>query len=243
VKNNMNTCYACGQPATSVEHVPPKCIFPEIKDAAVDFRKNLITVPSCDVHNTAKSQDDEFLLLALVVYIGNNKAGKQHFLTKVMRAVQRMPGAFRKRIDDSFPVVGTPGAGAALQFDRDRFDHEIEMIVRALYFHETSNILTLPVLIESPMFHIRDGPSLTSDAVAQQTAAGVRAFIGSNTPLTGENPDIFRYRFRHEPSENLFAIEMLFYEHFQVVGSTIPATTPPVATASEAQEEAKPEAS
>jgi hypothetical protein len=211
---------------TSAEHVPPKCIFPEVKDAGVDFRKNLITVPSCDAHNTAKSQDDEFLLLALVVYIGNNKAGEDHFFRKIRRAVQRMPGAFRKKIDDSFHVAGIPGTGAALQFDRDRFDHEIDMIVRALYFHETGTILTLRVRVETPMFHIREGHQLKFDAAAQELATGVRGFIGPNTRWSGADPDIFQYRFRHEPAESLFAVEMLFYGHFQVVGSTIPASTP-----------------
>lgn len=51
-----NTCYMCDAEATTVEHVPPKCIFPESKDLSstdklLDFRKQLITVPSCDDHN------------------------------------------------------------------------------------------------------------------------------------------------------------------------------------------------
>jgi hypothetical protein len=176
------------------------------------------------------------------VYIGNNKAGKDHFFRKIMRAVQCMPGAFRKKIDDSFPVVATPGAGAALQFDRDRFDHEIDMIVRALYFHETGNILTLPIRVETPMFHIRERHQLKFDAAAQELATGVRGFIGPNTPWSGENPDIFQYRFRHKSAESLFAIEIVFYGHFQIVGSTIPSSTPPAMTDSDAQEKPKPEA-
>ena len=53
-------CYYCGEPAMSEEHVPPKCLFPEQKDTGKDYRKNLITVPSCDKHNAGKSCDDEF---------------------------------------------------------------------------------------------------------------------------------------------------------------------------------------
>lgn len=41
-------CYWCGKPAVSMEHVPPKCIFPEEKDIRGIyegiFRKNLIKV-------------------------------------------------------------------------------------------------------------------------------------------------------------------------------------------------------
>lgn len=53
----------CDQPATSREHVPPACLFPEEKDIRTSlFRNNLITVPSCDLHNSKKSTDDEFLM-------------------------------------------------------------------------------------------------------------------------------------------------------------------------------------
>ncbi|MDC5072991.1 hypothetical protein NRA08_18095, partial [Acinetobacter baumannii] len=69
-----NTCYMCDAEATTVEHVPPKCIFPESKDLSsadklLDFRKQLITVPSCDDHNGKKSKDDEYLFCMLAISI------------------------------------------------------------------------------------------------------------------------------------------------------------------------------
>ena len=54
----LETCYMCDSIATTREHVPPKCLFPEKKDIGDDiYRQNLITVPSCDKHNTSKSQE------------------------------------------------------------------------------------------------------------------------------------------------------------------------------------------
>jgi hypothetical protein len=48
---NHEICYWCGKKATLMEHVPPKCLFPEEKDVMdilnKSFRNNLITVPSC----------------------------------------------------------------------------------------------------------------------------------------------------------------------------------------------------
>ena len=43
-------CCICEATATSVEHVPPRCLFSEQKDlpGGVDLRKQFITVPSCD---------------------------------------------------------------------------------------------------------------------------------------------------------------------------------------------------
>lgn len=43
-------CYWCANEATSMEHVPPRCLFPEDKDVKhvynKAFREHLITVPS-----------------------------------------------------------------------------------------------------------------------------------------------------------------------------------------------------
>src|SRR5690606_5165349 len=82
-------CYMCQNSATSSEHVPPQCIFPEKKDANQDLRKNLITVPSCEEHNQRKSHDDQFLMVSLAGLIGNNSIGFQHFNGKIQRALKR----------------------------------------------------------------------------------------------------------------------------------------------------------
>ncbi len=66
------SCYYCGAKATSREHVPPLAIFPQQKDFdGIDFRSNLITVPSCEIHNQKKSNDDEFLMACLSGVVGN----------------------------------------------------------------------------------------------------------------------------------------------------------------------------
>src|SRR5262249_38328640 len=63
-KNLMNTCFMCDKPATTKDHIPPLCFFPEQKDIpkGANYRKNLITVPACDEHNSKTSMDDEYLL-------------------------------------------------------------------------------------------------------------------------------------------------------------------------------------
>jgi hypothetical protein len=86
----MDHCYMCERPATSREHVPPRCLFPESKDMdGESYRQNLITVPSCDQHNMAKSRDDEFLMVSLAGIIGNNSIGYRHKFGKVNKAVRR----------------------------------------------------------------------------------------------------------------------------------------------------------
>lgn len=84
------SCYMCSQIATSKEHVPPVCLFPEEKDIKTSiFRNNLVTVPSCELHNSKKSKDDEFLMACLAGIVGNNVIGFFHNVTKVKRALAR----------------------------------------------------------------------------------------------------------------------------------------------------------
>lgn len=88
-----NICYHCGQIATSDEHCPPKTLFPKLKDSpdGQDYRKNLLTVRSCDTHNTEKSKEDEYLLYVLVMCLPSNEVAKNQYLTKVKRAIDRRP--------------------------------------------------------------------------------------------------------------------------------------------------------
>lgn len=136
-------CYMCDAAATSVEHVPPRCLFPEQKDlpSGVDLRKQLITVPSCDVHNSSKSKDDEYLLYALSMNIPNNTTASDHFSSKILRAIQRSPSVIKKFTEKQIPVkvedtqTGEIHETLALQVDRQRLENALMMIGRALYFH------------------------------------------------------------------------------------------------------------
>ena len=82
----------CDNLATTKEHVPPKCLFPEkkdLKDISLDLRKALIKVPSCVDHNCKKSGDDEYLFNVLSMTIQTGKYGLLNFESKVMRSWTR----------------------------------------------------------------------------------------------------------------------------------------------------------
>ena len=71
----------CDNLATTKEHVPPKCLFPEkkdLKDISLDLRKALIKAPSCVDHNCKKSGDDEYLFNVLSMTIQTGKC-QRHF--------------------------------------------------------------------------------------------------------------------------------------------------------------------
>lgn len=55
---HKGTCYYCGSPATSREHIPPRLLF-NCTDC------DSITVPSCDSHNTEKCGSDQAIANAM----------------------------------------------------------------------------------------------------------------------------------------------------------------------------------
>ena len=102
-----DSCYACDYSATSREHVPPLCIFPEDKDlpGGMSMRRgSLIRVPSCAAHNTEKSDDDEYFRFVLASNVMANHAGHGQTLTKVLRSFLRRPTVKERFLQGAKPV-------------------------------------------------------------------------------------------------------------------------------------------
>lgn len=203
----------CGQPATSREHVPPKCIFPERKDSeGRDFRDQLIRVPSCDLHNLQKSKDDEFLMVSLAGIFGNNSIGYQHKLSKVNRAIRRSSGrlldaVFQKREhflitrDNHFIEViwGTP--------DYARLTHCFECIAFGLYFQQFRTRFCGKLRVQVGFLH-----------QSEQNPASFSRFIKHRAELDlnaadrlGRNPEVFFYQFSEPDEFGLRLLKMCFY--------------------------------
>ena len=208
------TCYMCDLPETSREHAPPVCLFPEQASLGRDLRRNLVTVPSCDTHNSQKSKDDEFLRTVLTIAAGPGSAVASHqFFGKVTRAAQRQPvtyGAFFPNIEIEKQKEGD----RALQLDRKRFDSCIDHIAKAIFFHAYASKWSLPMFVVSPGFYL--GPESEHHVVHQpsiQAAEVTKRFL-ENEQNRGENGDVFLYRIRH--TDGMYAFAALFYEKFEV---------------------------
>jgi hypothetical protein len=135
-------CYDCGKVATSVEHVLPKCIFPEKKylpDGVGDLRRNLITVPSCDEHNTAKSKDDEYLGLLLCLSADNNLALKllsDKWLNELNPECSSLIERFARHVT---PIKLPNGQEtASLTVDLEVIERSLISMTKALHFYETN---------------------------------------------------------------------------------------------------------
>jgi len=208
----------CDSEASSREHAPPLCVFPEGKDMGDgnDYRKNLITVPACDDHNLEKSHDDEYLHLIVIHGYFNNPLARKQFKTKLTRAFRRKPALLAAFHSDNTPVVIDGIETSAVTIDHERFERSIDMLVRALYFHVYGQRLLMPLRLHTPLLLDIEGEN--ADEVNEQVkkfCLAVRTHLGPKEPI-GENPDIFWFKIDHNEKRNVVSCHMQFYGGFDI---------------------------
>jgi hypothetical protein len=214
----------CEEEATSVEHVPPKCLFPESKDVGgKNYRINLLTVPSCDKHNGKKSQDDEFLMVSLAGIVGNNSIGYQHYGGKIHRALKRT--SF-KLLDDIFiqkrelrlknenkfmdVIWGTP--------DYKRLEDCFSHVAYGVYrFHFKNSFIGELKPYLGFLHHNEQNPK----AFKAFLQAKAKHELDGKTQY-GENPGVFYYQITEPDEFEVFLIHLCFYENTSVYVSLVP---------------------
>jgi hypothetical protein len=207
------TCYMCECIATSKEHAPPKCIFPEKNDAGgVDYRKNLIKVPSCDKHNTEKSTDDEYLMYVLPTSIAANNTGTNQFLTKVQRAIDRNPSlAVNLSKNAQRVIVHDTEKDAwfeapAIQIDLERVHKVIEMNARAIFYNLRNEKFLGSIEVYTNFSLQLDAPEIND---MHEKLFSMSECLLQNSELRGENQDVFAYKIERDGDIEL--IEFTFY--------------------------------
>lgn len=219
------TCYMCDRIATTKEHVPPKCLFPEDKDLpeGVNLRKDLISVPSCDEHNTSKSNDDEYLMYLLCMTISNNSTAFSQFKTKIARATKRNPKLMQSILKGGRQVIAVGNDGIAKNTiinhaDTDRIQTCFEHIAHAMYYHHFGKKF-------SGEFRFLQDWAVTPDKKHEfyvKTKDGVfpilefvkQYFVGLEHD--GKNASVFRYRFVEPDEHGISSVSLQFYEETSV---------------------------
>jgi len=213
----IETCYMCNAIATSREHAPPQCLFPKELSIGRDLRKNLITVPSCDVHNSKKSEDDEFLRAILCLpAAGVSAVATQNFSEKVLSGARRSPSKYAVYAPRADAV--TPPGTSAFIADRKRLDRCIEHMAKALCFHTCGVKWPYAMAVGSPQLLTKTpAGSLASHRSFDAAIAATRDFLSAE-PTLGENPEVFLYRIKVEG--DMLGFGALFYGHFEVFAAS-----------------------
>jgi hypothetical protein len=216
------TCYMCEKKATTDEHVPPKCIFPEKKDLpeGVDYRKNLITVPSCDEHNSQKSGDDEYLFFVLASAAQGNIDKQRHFDTKLMRAAKRRPHVFESFLKDMRPVPfltvdGTVEQSAGVRVDVPRLESSIRHMACGIFFHHYQiKWFGGFRMYTNALCDMTSTNASEVNKTIEEVAERISRAFGAVT-AHGKNRNIFSYKMYSE-GQDRHAIFMTFYDEFEI---------------------------
>jgi hypothetical protein len=207
-------CYICGDTATSSEHAPAKGFFPK------DQRYQLITVPSCSIHNQATSKDDEYARNVIAMLIGNNGHALTHFLKTCLSSLKASPGLLKRTTRVNRRVfVGQKNEEKlqptyALQIERDRIDLVLTKIAYAIFYHEFGYPWERELIIATEYFVDKN---MQQDALGQIIKESKSDPEYTEPNYKGSNPTIFKYSFIEMEENNVFdqALIMKFYEGFE----------------------------
>jgi len=212
----MKTCYMCDCVKSSYEHVPPKCFFPNKGIAGKDLKINLITVPSCDLHNTKKSGDDEYLLLFTLLNYAKNNIGERYFVLDRLSAIQRHKSLKNKVAsiisNNPVPIHINNEESIAVNVDMEKIWRSIDHITRAIFYHHYKEKLFSPLTIYPLLALLPDPRSQTyyekSNSHSQIVNVSHKHF--SLLSRYGNNQEIFYYQI--DDSSDSFSMRICFYE-------------------------------
>jgi hypothetical protein len=210
------TCYACNDPASTVEHVPPRGFFPPGK------RLNLITVPSCRAHNNDLSKDVEYVRNLAPLVVGTNEVGLRQFTDKVMRSYERSPALKAQTFKNMQEVrIGGQPAGL-LTVEVDRVIRIMEGVARGLHYRDTGQKQWDWVIIPASMMHRENIP-----AEAKRTWKQLLTLFDSVKLADRQcsNPEVFTYASGSNPSPTVgtyWYYRLCFYGGFTIKAVTLP---------------------
>jgi hypothetical protein len=207
-KPMSKVCYNCGQPATTKEHIPPKCLFPK------GTRSQLITVPACSQCNEQMAMDDQYFATVLTSRRNDNPTQSVVWQQKVLPQLndEEFDG-LRKRLLASARPIWLPDGDefvqtGILKLDMERLNRALYKTIRGLYYHHRGSPLpttdTVRVFLE-PKDWLPELANRAREYVIVQ-------------------PGVFEYRCAFvTPDSSLSGWWLLFYSSVIAVGFTVPA--------------------
>lgn len=196
----------CEAVATTDEHAPPKCFFPD------GHRKNLLKVPSCPKHNLENSKDVEYARNVICGQLGTNDVAAQVFAV-AKRSYDNSPALFAQTFRKVRTVVVDGDETGAFPIDLPRHRAVMKAIAHALYYHDNGKRHDGGFGVFSPSMVHRD----KMYGGLPDPADGFRRLLESGvfTPMPASNPRVFQYGV-HDMGEGQLLYRFLFYEGFVV---------------------------
>jgi hypothetical protein len=177
-RKTPQTCVLCGaRAATTMDHVPPKALFPSPPP-------KLITVPTCEICNGSASDAEEKFRVYLSAKSGIDTPNSIGFWKKGgLRTVRNNKKLLRELMSGTPLFIRSPSTG---RFERTRtfkwpHDPVIDKITRGLYYHHFGN--PLPASAEIEVAFLNGLPDPVSEFAMGQDL--VRCNLGIWVQMTG----------------------------------------------------------
>lgn len=204
---NMAKCYRCDADAMTREHAPPDSFFPK------GYRDNLVTVPSCDEHNTKNSKDVEYVRNVIVMHISTNNPARSHFQDKVLRSFTKSEKLFLRTFKDVKPIILDGKETGIVTLDMSRCNQVMESIAYAIYYKTFDrsyagrwDIFASSLVSNEALFQDKRDDTIEYRRLLQQLR-----FTQVPTP----QPRVFRFA-ANMLDEEQFTYRFVFYEGFIV---------------------------
>ena len=197
MSSSRKLCVFCDSPATTKDHVPPKCIFPG------DRRKNLKTVPACHACNSATKKDDEYFRIVVATAANDSDSAGAILRNKILPGAQVRPGLLKQVIGTIEPIDIHSDRGIymgqkpAFTYDASRVHPIVEKIVKGLFYIHNAQPLRTPYRVDD----FRLQPDLPDEAIAAV----------SSLPLHSVEALVFEYRFYWDQSNVNYSYWFLMF--------------------------------
>ena len=202
-------CFICGEKAESKEHSPARCYFPEDQE----YRKNLITVPSCRAHNQDTSKDDEYVRNIIAMSIGTNAIAYKQFIDKSVEGFRKSTGLLKSTTGKRKDIFIDSKPSYAFQIDRERFNKVMRKIAYALFYDSFKQPWNRELIVATKNL-VTEGMQLDELGVV----IGALERYLPDIELDGQNPKVFKYWFGDTESDDVHekVLRMIFYEGFHI---------------------------
>jgi hypothetical protein len=202
-------CSICGiRPATTVEHIPPRCMFPPPRPM------DTITVPACRECNESTSVEDEEFRLFVSMFAGKSTPEAERlWVSKTLPTVKSNRRLLRKAKASIKPAYLKSKGG--IIFDKcdivtwdDSPSKVVDKIVRGLYFHHYGEILA-------------DRVNITINQVRSITIEKAKCLDSLNVTTVGGNQFVCRFaRANEDPLYSTWF--MMFQKALMLIAFTTP---------------------
>lgn len=214
-----DSCFACSSLATTREHVPPACLFPETRDTdgKQDLRRNLITVPACADHNLAKSGDDEYFLWVLSANLSANSVARQQVSTKLVRAHRRRPKLGQSILTDANDVTVVDGHSGMMHgavevpLDGARFQRVLDLVALGVYRHYFRERWDGGIRVHPDSIGHSDSDQVMGVDTDRLFLFEAAKKLFAQESRHGENPEVFWYQVHKPMSQCRCLMRLVFF--------------------------------